>query len=66
MGGGAAVLSRRKSVAFSRVLSKIVIYDKTEMANLPSGLISFIVFQKLLLHLPTRQRKRRLSGERVL
>ena len=66
VGGGAAVLSRRESVAFSRVLSKIVIYDKTEMANLPSGLISFIVFQKLLLHLPTRQRKRRLSSERVL
>lgn len=40
MGGGTAVLSRRKSVAFSRVLSKIVIYDKTEIANLPSGLIS--------------------------
>ena len=39
-GGGTAVLSRRKSVAFSRVLSKIVIYDKTEIANLPSGLIS--------------------------
>ena len=40
VGGGTAVLSRRKSVAFSRVLSKIVIYDKTEIANLPSGLIS--------------------------
>ena len=34
------MLSRRKSVAFSRVLSKIVIYDKTEIANLPPGLIS--------------------------
>lgn len=41
MEGGTAVLSRRKSVAFSRVLSKIAIYDKTEIANLPPGLISF-------------------------
>lgn len=39
-GRGTAVMSRRKSVAFSRVLSKIVIYNKTEIANLPSGLIS--------------------------
>ena len=67
LGGGTAVLSRRKSVAFSRVLSKIVIYDKTEIANfLLVWFLSFIVFQELHLYLPTRQRKRRLSGERVL
>ena len=44
MEGGTALLSRHKSVTFSRsrVLSKIVIYDKTEIANLPSGLISFL------------------------
>ena len=44
MGGGTAVLSRRKSVVFSRVLSpinKIVTYDKADLTNLPSGLISF-------------------------
>ena len=35
------MLSRRKSVVFSRVLSKIVTYDKAELTNLPSGLISF-------------------------
>ena len=38
------MLSRRKSVVFSRVLSpinKIVTYDKADLTNLPSGLISF-------------------------